>query len=154
MHDVDADNLTAPSFNTPSTSAPPVNAAGITKKMSFFATALASGIFTLLMGVLVNVPVALAPGMGLNGYFASVVASGALDWQNALGAVFLSGIFYLFFTFTGLRLMLFKAVPHSLRAAITVGIGFFITMIGLKIGQITRVSILSMPPGESTLRDV
>ena len=55
-------------------------------------------------------------------------------------AVFISGFFYLFFTFTGLRSMLFRAVPKSLRASITVGIGFFITIIGLKIGEITRVT--------------
>lgn len=116
----------------------------LSKKMSFFATCLSSGIFTLLMGVLVNIPVALAPGMGLNGYFASVVASNQLSWTDALGAVFLSGIIYLFFTFTGLRAMLFRAVPPSLRSAIVVGIGFFITIIGLKIGEIIRVSTLGV----------
>ena len=114
---------------------------GISKNGAFFATALASGIFTFLMGLLVNVPVALAPGMGLNGYFAAIVASGALSWSDALGAVFISGIFYLVLTVTGLRSAVFRAVPPSLRAAITVGIGFFITMIGLKIGQITRVTV-------------
>jgi hypothetical protein len=100
------------------------------KRASFFATALSAGIFTTLMGVLVNVPVALAPGMGLNGYFASVVNNQKLTWTDAMGAVFISGIFYLFFTFSGLRTMLFRAVPKGLRAAITVGIGFFITIIG------------------------
>ena len=121
------------------------------------------------MGALVNVPVALAPGMGLNGYFNTLTknvcwgpevnpGSGAQDlvkyfptdcpswgktslpWSDAMGAVFISGWFYLFFTFTGLRSMLFRAVPKSLRAAICVGIGFFITIIGLKIGEITRVT--------------
>lgn len=58
-----------------------------------------------------------------------------------MGAVFISGIFYLFFTVIGLRSMLFRAVPPSLRASITVGIGFFITMIGIKIGQITRITL-------------
>lgn len=119
----------------------------LTKKMSFFATCLSSGIFTLLMGVMVNIPVALAPGMGLNGYFASVVASNSLSWTDTMGAVFLSGILYLFFTFTGLRAMLFRAVPPSLRSAIVVGIGFFITIIGLKIGEIIRISVLGMPIG-------
>ena len=58
-----------------------------------------------------------------------------------MGAVFFSGILYLFFTVTGLRAMLFRAVPKTLRAAISVGIGFFITIIGLTIGEITRVTI-------------
>jgi len=66
-----------------------------------------------------------------------------LPFTDALGAVFLSGWFYWFFTLTGLRGMLFQAVPPSLRSAITVGIGFFITMIGLKIGQITDIRMKS-----------
>jgi len=125
---------------------------GMNRAGVFFATALASGIFTFCMGLFVNVPVALAPGMGLNGFFAvaaqtcyanptgdinGVACPGwgeyILPWSDAMGAVFLSGWFYLFFTFTGLRAMLFQAVPKSLRAAITVGIGMFITMIGLKV---------------------
>lgn len=60
-----------------------------------------------------------------------------------MGAVFLSGIIYIFLTFTGMRAMLFKAVPPSLRAAISVGIGFFITRIGVYIGQIGRVTVQS-----------
>jgi AGZA family xanthine/uracil permease-like MFS transporter len=133
---------------------------GITKNGSLFATALSSGLFTFMMGALVNVPMALAPGMGLNGFFATVATtckenkSGSIDgvrcagwgdtslpWSDAMGAVFLSGIFYLFLTFTGLRQMLFHAVPPSLRTSITIGIGFFITMIGLKIGEITKIEL-------------
>ena len=76
-----------------------------------------------MMGLLVNVPVALAPGMGLNGYFAALVASGQMSFKDALGAVFISGIFYLVLTVTGLRAMVFRAVPPSMRAGITVGIG-------------------------------
>lgn len=126
----------------------------------FFATALASGLFTTMMGLFVNVPVALAPGMGLNGFFAHVAkpcpanptgdtngvqcpgwGDKSLPWADVMGAVFISGWFYLFFTFTGLRSMLFDAVPVSLRSGISVGIGFFITIIGLKIGEITRVTV-------------
>ena len=133
---------------------------GITSNAVFFATALASGIFTTAMGLFVNVPVALAPGMGLNGFFASIAkncndnptgnihgtacpdwGTKSLPWSDAMGAVFISGWIYLFFTFTGLRSMLFDAVPKSLRASITVGIGFFITIIGLKIGRITRTTV-------------
>lgn len=133
---------------------------GLSVNGVFFATTVSSGIFTFLMGLMVNLPVALAPGMGLNGFFATIAPAcpanpqnllgstpcpgwgeTSLPWSDAMGAVFLSGIFYLFFTMTGLRSMLFTAVPKSLRASITVGIGFFITIIGLTIGEITRVSV-------------
>jgi len=133
---------------------------GLSPNGVFFATALSSGIFTFMMGLFVNIPVALAPGMGLNGFFATIAptcqdnrtgdingtpcptwGTSSLPWSDAMGAVFISGIFYLFFTVVGLRSMLFRAVPPSLRAAITVGIGFFITMIGLKIGEITRITL-------------
>lgn len=89
---------------------------GISKNGSFFATALAGGIFTTLMGLFVNVPVALSPGMGLNGYFASLVVSGKMTYQDALGAVFLSGIFYLVFTVTGLRAMVRPVETNSITA--------------------------------------
>jgi AGZA family xanthine/uracil permease-like MFS transporter len=133
---------------------------GISKNASFFSTALSSGIFTTMMGLVVNIPVALAPGMGLNGYFNTLAATcyqnptgdttkfqcptwgkTTLPWNDAMGAVMVSGLIYLIFTVTGLRSMLFRAVPVSLRAAISVGIGFFITMIGLKIGQLTRITL-------------
>ena len=65
----------------------------------------------------------------------------SLPWSDAMGAVFISGWVYIFLTFTGLRSMLFVAIPKSLQSAITVGIGFFITIIGLKIGQLTRVTL-------------
>lgn len=116
---------------------------GISKNGSFFATALSSGIFTMVMGYVANVPIALAPGMGLNGYFASLVMSGRLDFKNALGAVFLSGVLYSFFTLTGLRAAIFKAIPAYMRTSISVGVGFFIAMIGLKIGEITRITLTS-----------
>eukprot|EP01038_Epipyxis_sp_PR26KG_P009181 gene9181-12380_t len=133
---------------------------GISVNGVFFATTLSAGIFTFMMGLMVNVPVALAPGMGLNGFFATIApactdnptgdingtpcpgwGTSSLPWSDAMGAVFISGLLYLFFTFTGFRAMLFRAVPPSLRASITVGIGFFITIIGLKIGEVTRVTV-------------
>lgn len=103
----------------------------------FLATALAAGIFTIAMGLFVNFPVALAPGMGLNAYFASVViASQATDTpiSPAMGltAVFISGIIFIILTVTQIRQMLITAVPDSLKHAITVGIGLFIAVIGLK----------------------
>ncbi len=79
---------------------------------------------------------------GLNGYFGAVCSlyGGFLTWQQGLASVFVSGIIYLVLTFSGLRTALFRAVPKSLRAAITVGIGMFLTIIGFKIGQILRIS--------------
>lgn len=110
---------------------------GLSWNSVFLATALAAGIFTIAMGLFINFPVALAPGMGLNAYFASViVASAATDQpiSPAMGltAIFISGIIFLVLTLTQIRQMLITAVPDSLKHAITVGIGLFITIIGLK----------------------
>ncbi|MFC4778011.1 NCS2 family permease [Paenibacillus sp. GCM10023252] len=114
----------------------------------FLATALAAGIFTIAMGLFVNFPVALAPGMGLNAYFAStVIASQATDQpisvSMALTAVFISGIIFIILTVTQVRQMLLTAVPDSLKHAITVGIGLFITIIGLKNSGLLTVAVTS-----------
>lgn len=114
----------------------------------FIATALAAGIFTIAMGVFVNFPVALAPGMGLNAYFASVVlASAATDEpiSPAMGltAVFISGIIFIILTVTQIRQMLITAVPDSLKHAITVGIGLFIAIIGLKNSGLMTIAVSS-----------
>ncbi|MFD2615145.1 NCS2 family permease [Paenibacillus gansuensis] len=100
----------------------------------FLATALAAGIFTILMGLFVNFPVALAPGMGLNAYFATVILSsnGTFTFEMALTAVFISGIIFLLLTVTKFRQTMLVAIPDSLKHAITVGIGLFITIIGIK----------------------
>ena len=92
----------------------------------FYATALSAGIFTFLMGAVNRVPLMLAPGMGLNAYFAVTCATGfgKLSFQQGLAGVLISGLIYLFLTFTGLRFILFKAVPKSLRHATTAGIGW------------------------------
>jgi len=113
------------------------NGTGLSFEGVFLATALAAGIFTIAMGLFVNFPVALAPGMGLNAYFASVVvASAATDTpiSPAMGltAVFISGIIFIILTITQIRQLLVDAVPDSLKHAITVGIGLFITVIGMK----------------------
>lgn len=112
----------------------------------FLATAMAAGVFTIAMGLFVNFPVALAPGMGLNAYFASVVLSSAatdkpFTWQMGLTAVFISGIIFIILTVTKVRQMLLVAVPDSLKHAITVGIGLFITIIGLKNSGILTVGV-------------
>lgn len=112
---------------------------GMNPHAVFFATAIGAGVVTILMGLFVNYPIALAPGMGLNAYFAVIAAQhgGQVSWQTALGAVFISGIVFIILTLTKIRQLLVKAVPDSLKMAITVGIGLFITIIGFKIGDIT-----------------
>jgi len=96
------------------------------------ATCLCAGFGSVLMGVLARYPIALAPGMGLNAYFTySVVKGLGVPWQTALGAVFLSGIAFLILTVLGVRQMIVSAIPHELYAAVAVGIGLFIALIGL-----------------------
>ena len=120
--------------------------AGLSAYSVFLATALAGGIFTIAMGLFVNFPAALAPGMGLNAYFAAtVLASKAtthpISPEMALTAVFISGIIFLILTVTQIRQLLITAVPDSLKHAITVGIGLFITIIGLKNSGLMTVGI-------------
>lgn len=117
--------------------------AGIPAEAVFFATAVGAGLVTILMGLFVNIPIALAPGMGLNAYFMSVVLSsgGAITWQIALGAVFISGIVFIILTVTKVRQMLIYAVPSSIKTGITVGIGLFIALIGFKLSNFTLVSV-------------
>lgn len=97
------------------------------------ATCLCAAFGSILMGVLANYPLALAPGMGLNAYFTYTVVKGmGIPWPTALGAVFLSGIIFLLLTFTGIRQQLVAAIPHQLHAAVAGGIGLFIAFIGLR----------------------
>ncbi len=96
------------------------------------ATCLAAGIGSILMGLLSNYPLALAPGMGLNAYFTYTVVKGmGLPWETALGCVFLSGLIFLVLTVAGLRQLIVDAIPRSLFAAVAGGIGLFIAFIGL-----------------------
>ncbi len=96
------------------------------------ATCLCAAFGSVLMGVLANYPIALAPGMGLNAYFTySVVKGLGVPWETALGAVFLSGVAFLILTAVGVRQMIVSAIPHELYAAVAVGIGLFIALIGL-----------------------
>lgn len=97
------------------------------------ATCLASALGCFLMGGLARYPIALAPGMGLNAYFAyAVCQSLGVPWQAALGAVFLSGIVFLLLTAAGIRQLIVQAIPHDLYSAVAVGIGLFIAFIGLR----------------------
>lgn len=100
----------------------------------FFATAIAAGIASILMGLLANLPVALAPGMGLNAFFTyTLVNFGAgLSPEAALAAVFVSGLLFFVISITGLRKTVINAIPKGLKLSVGAGIGFFITFIGLK----------------------
>lgn len=97
------------------------------------ATCLAAGVGCLLMGFLANYPIALAPGMGLNAYFAfTVVGAMHIPWQTALGLVFISGVLFILLTVAGVRQLIVSAIPRALFSAIAAGIGLFIAFIGLK----------------------
>ena len=97
------------------------------------ATCLAAGLGSLLMGLIANYPLALAPGMGLNAYFTYTVVKGmGVPWETALGCVFLSGVAFLVLTLVGARQLILNAIPRSLFAAVAAGVGIFIAFIGLR----------------------
>src|SRR5882762_2328758 len=109
-----------------------LGAAGMPVAAVAVATCLASGFGSLLMGLLSNYPLALAPGMGLNAYFTYTVVKGmGLPWQTALGCVFLSGVAFLILTMAGVRQLIISALPRSLFSAVAGGVGLFIAFIGL-----------------------
>lgn len=116
-----------------------LSAAGMNQEALITVTALAAFFGTFLVGIWANVPFAMAPGMGLNAFFAfSLVQGMGVSWQTALGAVFISGILFLILTVAGIREKIVNAIPLGLRLAISAGIGLFITFIGLKsMGLIT-----------------
>jgi len=115
--------------------------AGMPKDSVFVATCLIAALGTLIMGLYANYPIALAPGMGLNAYFAYVVVKGmGFTWQVALGAVFISGCLFLAVTVFRLRELIIRGIPHTLRVAITVGIGLFLAIISLKSAGIVAAS--------------
>ncbi|MCO6415481.1 NCS2 family permease [Siccirubricoccus sp. KC 17139] len=108
-------------------------AAGIDQGAAFVATCLAAAIGSALMGLLANLPIALAPGMGLNAYFAFAVVLGmGISWPVALGAVFLSGLIFFAVSVLRIREWLIGGIPLSLKFGIAAGIGFFLGLIGLK----------------------
>jgi AGZA family xanthine/uracil permease-like MFS transporter len=118
-----------------------LSAAGMPRDSVFVATCLAAAIGSLVMGLLANYPIALAPGMGLNAYFAFVVV-GTLgySWQAALGAVFLSGCLFVIVSLFRLREWIVNAIPRSLKFGISAGIGLFLALIGLKNAGIVAAS--------------
>jgi AGZA family xanthine/uracil permease-like MFS transporter len=109
-----------------------LSAAGMDRQALVIVTCIASAVTTAIMGLIGNAPIAMAPGMGLNAFLAySLVKAGQITWQTALGVVFLSGLLGVVLTLLGLRKRLVEAIPVSLITAISVGIGLFITFIGL-----------------------
>ena len=111
--------------------------AGMDQGAVFTATALASLIGTVLMAIFANYPFALAPGMGLNAYFAYTVVLGmGYSWEIALTAVFVEGIVFIILSLTNVREAIFNAIPQNLKAAVSVGIGLFIAFIGLQNAKI------------------
>ena len=123
--------------------------AGMDRGAVFTATALASLVATLLMAAFANYPFVLAPGMGLNAYFAyTVVLQMGYSWQMALVAVFVEGLIFIALSLTNVREAIFNAIPMNLKHAVSAGIGLFIAFIGLQnakivVGSATLVSVFS-----------
>ena len=122
----------------------------------FVATAIGSAIGTILMAVLANYPFALAPGMGLNAFFAFTVC-GAMGypWQVALAAVFIEGIIFLILSLTNVREAIFNCVPTNLKLGVTAGIGLFIAFIGMQSAKLVvdSATLVTIYPFKSSLAD-
>jgi adenine/guanine/hypoxanthine permease len=114
-----------------------LHAAGMPLAAVTAATCLSAAFGSILMGAFAKYPIALAPGMGLNAYFTYTVVQGmGVEWQVALGAVFLSGVAFFVLTVAGIRQLIVRAVPFELHAAVAAGIGLFIAFIGLQNSNI------------------
>ena len=125
---------------------------GMSVQSVFMATAISAGIASILMGVLANYPVALAPGMGVNALFTyTVVLTMGYTWKAALASVFISGIVFLLISVTGLRKMIINAIPKQLKLAIGAGIGFFIAFVAfMNSGIIVSSSSTGVTLGDLT----
>lgn len=114
-----------------------LEAAGMDRGAVFTATAISACIGTLLMALFANYPFVLAPGMGLNAYFAYTVVIGmGYSWQQALAAVFVEGIVFILLSLTNVREAIFNAIPMNLKHAVSVGIGIYIAFIGLQNAKV------------------
>lgn len=126
-----------------------LSASGMDRGAVFTATALAAMVATLLMAAFANYPFVLAPGMGLNAYFAyTVVLQMGYTWEMALAAVFVEGLIFILLSLTNVREAIFNAIPINLKHAVSAGIGLFIAFIGLQNAKIvvdsaTLVSVYS-----------
>ena len=128
-----------------------LSAAGMDPNAVFIATCLGGGLVTIAMGVFVNYPICLAPGVGLLAFYAFTVCIGMqVPWQTALGAVFISGIVFFLLTVTHIRQMIIEGIPNSLKSAITVGIGLFICIIGLKMSGLDVLQAVVSAGGHYT----
>lgn len=115
--------------------------AGIPLEAGIFATVITSLLGCLIMAFWANAPIILVPGMGINALFTyTMVQSMGLSWQEALGVVFISGALFTILAFSRLSVLLMKSIPQSLKEAITVGVGLFLTFIGLQKGGIVQSS--------------
>ena len=118
-----------------------LSSTGMDRSSVFVATCLAAALGSLIMATVAKWPIGMAPGMGLNAFFAfGVVGAMGFTWQQALGAVFISGLIFLLLTVTGIRSWLIAGIPHSMRSAIAAGIGLFLAIIALKSSGIVIAS--------------
>lgn len=114
-----------------------LSATGMDKAALVTVTALTAALATGLMALLTNYPIALAPGMGINAFFTFTIVLGkGVPWTEALGMVFVNGVIFLALSLTGVREKIIHSIPHSLKIAVTCGIGLFIAFIGLKNGGV------------------
>ncbi len=127
---------------------------GMSREALVIVTCLVSGIVTLLSGLLTNTPVAMAPGMGLNAFFAyTLVLGNGISWQTALGIVFISGLFFFILSVFGFRKKLASSIPDDLLYAVSVGIGIFITFIGLQqLGIVVRNEATMVAAGKISFK--
>lgn len=125
---------------------------GMDKGALITVTCLVAGLSTWLMGLWANAPFMMAPGMGLNAYFAFSLCLGqGVPWQTALGVVFLSGVLFLILTWVGVRERIIESIPRNLRLAASVGIGLFITFIGLQnLGLVVKSDAVLVGLGQLT----
>ncbi|ANU11668.1 xanthine/uracil/vitamin C permease [Planococcus antarcticus DSM 14505] len=138
-----------------------LGAAGVPFDQVFLATIIAAAIGTLWMALAANYPIAIAPGMGLNAYFTSMVlgSNGAIDYVTAFAAVFVAGLIFVVLSLTSMRKVLIQAIPENLKHAITAGIGLFIAFIGMRLSglivaneaNLVGLGDLTSPPVALTL---
>src|SRR5437879_5681538 len=128
-----------------------LGAAGMDKGAVFVATCIAAAVSTLVMGLYANYPIALAPGMGLNAFFAfTVVLTYKYTWQQALAAVFCSGVLFLLISVFRIREYVINAIPRNLKLAISAGVGLFLGIIALEEAKI----VVAHPATLVTLGDL
>ena len=118
-----------------------LSATGMDKAALVTVTAITAAVATTIMAFMTNYPIALAPGMGINAFFTyTICLSRHVPWQEALGMVFVNGLIFFLLSITGVREKIIAAIPHSLKIAVTCGIGLFIAFIGLKNGGVIVAS--------------